>query len=139
MFGISMWEIGIIAVVALIILGPRQLVEAARMAGKLYREIQKLTWEIREQVNIESISSLPEKDHDSTGPPAHEPDADSLMDEDIMPPPEEKSGPDFYADLLVQAAAEDAENENEKETGELEEGSEEKSSEEKKPTEGSAP
>ncbi len=137
MFGISMWEIGIILVVALIILGPRQLVEAARVAGKLYREIQKLTWDIREQINLDSISSLPETDHASTHSPADEPDDDSITDEDLVPPTEEKTGPDFYADLLEQASGEDAE--KEKDARELEEGGEEKSSEEKKHTEGSAP
>jgi Sec-independent protein translocase protein TatA len=136
-FGISMWEIAIIAVVALIILGPRQLVEAARVAGKLYREIQKLTWEIKEQVNIESISSLTETDHDSKQSSTDELYDDSVTDEDLAPETGEKTGPDFYADLMEQAAAEEAE--KEKDAGELEEGSEEKSSKEKKPTEGSAP
>jgi Sec-independent protein translocase protein TatA len=136
-FGISMWEIAIIAVVALIILGPRQLVEAARVAGKLYREIQKLTWEIKEQVNIESISSLTETDHNSKQSSTDELYDDSVTDEDLVPETGEKTGPDFYADLMEQAAAEEAE--KEKDAGELEEGSEEKSSKEKKPTEGSAP
>jgi len=136
-FGISMWEVGIIMVVALIILGPRQLVEAARVAGKLYREIQKMTWEIREQVNLESISSFPDTTHDETEQAKQETGADLSLDQELMPPPGEKSGPDFYADLLEQAAEADAK--EEKDAPEAEVGGEDSTVEETKSSERSTP
>ena len=33
-----MWEVVLILVIALIFLGPRQLAETAKVAGKMYRE-----------------------------------------------------------------------------------------------------
>jgi Sec-independent protein translocase protein TatA len=127
-----MWEVGIIVVVALIILGPRQMVEAARMAGKLYREIQKLTWDIREQVNLDSISSLPDTDHGAPATPTRKPDDDSITDQDLVPPPGERSGPDFYADLIEKAAGEDADKDTPEPRSEPLEETDENSGEEKK-------
>jgi Sec-independent protein translocase protein TatA len=94
-----MWEVIIILVVALIILGPRQLAEAARVLGKLYREIQKLTWEVRDSIDLDSITSPPDNEKMSTRE-EHEAEEDVDTDHDLVMPAEEKSGPDFYADLL---------------------------------------
>lgn len=105
MFGISMWELAIIMLVALIILGPRQLTEVARTVAKLYREVQKLAWEVKHSVDLDSIASPP--DYGSKGSPksASKPSEDRAdevvrKDEDLIPPPGESSGPDFYAQLL---------------------------------------
>jgi Sec-independent protein translocase protein TatA len=101
-----MWEVIIILVVALIILGPRQLAEAARVLGKLYREIQKLTWEVRDSIDLDSITSSSDTETTSRheDKEAEEP-VDT--DQDLIAPPGEKSGPDFYADLLEASKAED--------------------------------
>lgn len=100
-----MWEVIIILVVALIILGPRQLAEAARVIGKLYREIQKLTWEVRDSIDLDSLTSPDtEKKSSHRSEEAHD---DFNSDQELIPPPGEKSGPDFYADLLEKSKEED--------------------------------
>lgn len=107
MFGISMTEIGVVLVVALIILGPRQLVDVAKLLGKLYREVQKLSWDIRNAVDLDTPTvSQPQY------PPASTPrgvDAAEGADNDLIPPSDEKSGPDFYAELLESSAENDEE------------------------------
>ncbi|MBI2870277.1 MAG: twin-arginine translocase subunit TatB [Candidatus Omnitrophica bacterium] len=56
MFGIGFWEVVLILVVALIVLGPDRFPELARSAGKLIRELKSLGKELRD-----------EKDHDASG------------------------------------------------------------------------
>jgi Sec-independent protein translocase protein TatA len=95
-FGISMWEIVLILVVALIVLGPKQLVETARAAGKVYREILKMAGDIRGSIDLDSLSS-----HEPRITPAYRPPTPpSPSGQDTIPPAGAKSGPDFYADLL---------------------------------------
>jgi sec-independent protein translocase protein TatB len=53
MFGLSFTEIVIIAVLALILLGPDKLPEAARTAGKLMRELRRATDDIKDQLETE--------------------------------------------------------------------------------------
>ncbi|MEI7450177.1 MAG: twin-arginine translocase TatA/TatE family subunit [Desulfomonile sp.] len=103
MFGISMWELVLILLVALIFLGPRQLTETARVAGRLYRELQKLTSDVRSSIDWDSVSSPDSQHHEST---LHQSEIlrDFNRDKDLIPPPEEKSGPDFYAELLEKTA-----------------------------------
>ncbi|MFC1833770.1 twin-arginine translocase TatA/TatE family subunit [Thermodesulfobacteriota bacterium] len=98
MFGISMWEIVIVLVVALLILGPKQLVETARVMGNLYREIQKWTSELRGTVEMEA----PNWDSvgNSPSPSSTEPPKTAESESDMLPQSGEKAGPDFYADLL---------------------------------------
>ena len=96
MFDVSMSEIIVILVVALIVLGPRQLAEAARVMGKLYRDLQKMSWEIRQNVNLETLtSSLPDKKE-----PADDRTDNRQSAADVVPEPGEKWGADFYANLL---------------------------------------
>jgi len=100
-FGISMWEIVLILVVALIVLGPRQLTEVAKTAGRIYRELQKMAWDVRNSIDLNSLDTSP-----PPSPPRYEP----LLPKTEPTPPEtsgietpapaKKSGPDFYADLL---------------------------------------
>jgi sec-independent protein translocase protein TatB len=107
-FGISMWEIVVILVIGLIILGPRQLAEVARTAGKLYREIQKMTWDLKNSIDLDEITS-PSKKSDHVSYSDNTPEATETIETkettesepqefDFMPG--EKSGPDFYADLI---------------------------------------
>ncbi|MEW6114575.1 MAG: twin-arginine translocase TatA/TatE family subunit [Thermodesulfobacteriota bacterium] len=116
MFGISMWEILLILVVALIVLGPRQLAETARALGKFYREIQKFTSEVRETISTE-ISTI---DHKPPPPPPAPSDSPKpeYTDQELAPLPGEKSGPDFYADLLESSKESDEEKKETEETAE---------------------
>jgi sec-independent protein translocase protein TatB len=56
MFGLSFGEILIIAVIALLLLGPEKLPEAAKTLGKGLREIRKATDDLKDQVEKEIYS-----------------------------------------------------------------------------------
>ncbi|MBI4962864.1 MAG: twin-arginine translocase TatA/TatE family subunit [Desulfomonile tiedjei] len=105
MFGISMWEVVLILVVALIVLGPKQLTETARVLGKLYREIQKMASDVRNSVDLDALTST----NHYPEPPTHkpEPTPSPPKDQGLIPSPGEKSGPDFYADLLESSKEEE--------------------------------
>lgn len=133
MFGISMWEVIIILVVALIILGPRQLAEAARVMGKLYREIQKLTLEVRNSIDLDSITSP--SDNEKTSRHENEEAKERVdTDQDLIAPAGEKSGPDFYADLLE--ASEGEEDKGDAAPSESSQKDQEGSGKEREPAEG---
>jgi sec-independent protein translocase protein TatB len=53
MFGLSFGEIVIIAVLALLLLGPERLPEAAKTLGKGLRDLRKATDDIKDQVERE--------------------------------------------------------------------------------------
>ncbi len=53
MFGLSFTEVIIIAVLALILLGPEQLPTAARTAGKWMREFRRATEDLKDQIETE--------------------------------------------------------------------------------------
>ena len=99
-----MWEIVLILVVALILLGPKQLTETARVLGKLYREIQKMAFDIRNSIDFDSeLPSSPPNDFK----PEKEKDGKVVDDKALLPPPGEKTGPDFYAELLESSKEEE--------------------------------
>jgi hypothetical protein len=104
-FGISMTEVVIILVVALIILGPRQLVDVAKLLGRLYREVQKLSWDIRNAVDFDSPPVSPP--HYPPAPTPMEEDSPEDVGNDMIPASNGKSGPDFYAELLESSAEDD--------------------------------
>lgn len=53
MFNIGVWEMTLILVAALLLLGPSKLPEFARWMGKALREIQKATQEVKDAINFE--------------------------------------------------------------------------------------
>jgi sec-independent protein translocase protein TatB len=53
MFGLSFGEIVIIAIVALLLLGPDRLPEAAKTLGKGLREIRRATDDLKDHVEQE--------------------------------------------------------------------------------------
>jgi sec-independent protein translocase protein TatB len=53
MFGLSFTEIVIIAVLALILLGPDKLPEVAKQGGKLLRQFKAATEDLKEQIESE--------------------------------------------------------------------------------------
>jgi sec-independent protein translocase protein TatB len=103
-----MWEIVLILVVALILLGPRQLTETARVLGKVYREIQKMAFDVRNSIDFD-LEPPP-----SDSKPEKETDSKVVDDKALLPPLGEKTGPDFYAELLESSKEE----EKKSETGE---------------------
>ncbi len=101
-----MWEVVLILVVALIFLGPRQLAETAKVAGKLYRDLQKMMWDIRNSVDLDALTSM--DTHHYEPPRKNDEAARQIVDQgDLVPPAEEKTGPDFYAELIEKAAQEE--------------------------------
>ncbi len=56
MFGMSFTELVIIAVLALILLGPDKLPEAAKQGGKLLRELKKATEDLKDQIETEILA-----------------------------------------------------------------------------------
>ena len=54
MFGIGMPELILIAVVALIVLGPKRLPDLAKSMGRAIREFKKATSEIRDTLQVDS-------------------------------------------------------------------------------------
>jgi Sec-independent protein translocase protein TatA len=105
-----MWEIVLILAVALIMLGPKQLTETARVMGKLYREIQKMAFDVRNSIDFDLEEPAPRP---SDAKPEKVTDHKTADDKALLPPPEEKTGPDFYAELL-----ESSKEEEKPETGE---------------------
>lgn len=53
MFGIGMPEMILIAVVALIVLGPKKLPELAKSLGRALREFKKATTELKESIDVD--------------------------------------------------------------------------------------
>ncbi len=61
-FGIGTWELLVIGILALAVLGPRQLIQLARKAGELLRQFQ-LLWagtSVKLQDEIKSIDDMKE-------------------------------------------------------------------------------
>jgi len=134
-FGISMWEVVAILVVALIFLGPRQLAETARVAGKMYRELQKMMWDIRSSVDLDSLTST-DSHHYEPPNKNHETAQRMVSQGDLVPPAGEKTGPDFYAELLEKASEEEKKAES-LDSADAEQKVEGKNDKEKEPREGS--
>jgi Sec-independent protein translocase protein TatA len=108
-----MGELILIMVVALIVLGPKQLLETAKVAGKVYRELVKMAGEIRNSVDLDALTSN-HGPHVPPPPPAAARPSPPDTEKDLAPRPGEKSGPDFYADLLESAREQVRESEAEK-------------------------
>lgn len=102
-----MGEFILIMVVALIVLGPKQLLETAKVAGKVYRELVKMATDLRNSVDLDALTAdhKPHVPPPPPTPPAPRTDSSDAAGES-MPPAAEKSGPDFYADLLENAREE---------------------------------
>jgi sec-independent protein translocase protein TatB len=96
-----MWEIGLIVLIALIVLGPRQLTEAARVVGRLYRELTRMADDMRRSVDLDSITSAPYHYESKTN--SNSPKDKSDEDMHKVVDPIGGSGPDFYAELLEQS------------------------------------
>lgn len=101
-----MYELGLIGLIGLIFLGPRQLAETAKVVGRIIRELQKMATDVQRTINLDidsSGTSSPKHDH---GRPANtfSSESPSNRDKDLILPKDDKSGPDFYAELLASSA-----------------------------------
>ena len=47
MFGLSFWEIVVIGIVAIVVLGPKRLPELGKQVGKTLREFRRVTTDFR--------------------------------------------------------------------------------------------
>ncbi len=60
MFGIGGWELLVIAVVALLVLGPKGLPSAARALGRVAQQLRRATQELRDTLELDpELSELP--------------------------------------------------------------------------------
>ncbi len=101
-----MYEFGLIALIGLIFLGPRQLAETAKVVGRMIRELQKMATDVQRTINLDLDSPTPRPptyNHGRSENPASS-EAPGNMDKDLILASGEKSGPDFYADLLASSA-----------------------------------
>ncbi|MBA2653693.1 MAG: twin-arginine translocase subunit TatB [Gammaproteobacteria bacterium] len=66
MLEISFWKIILVAVVALIVLGPEQLPRAARSVGRLLKELKKGLASVQKEIagTIKTENDEPEKESD---------------------------------------------------------------------------
>jgi Tat protein translocase TatB subunit len=68
-FGIGSWEVLVIAILALVILGPKQMIVLARKAGELLRRLQQ-EWE---QTYGTLQREMKEIETDTIAPPSESP------------------------------------------------------------------
>jgi sec-independent protein translocase protein TatB len=82
MFGLGFWELVIIAVVALMFIGPDRLPVFFRAFGRATREFQKASRELREQLSIDEElkrpGPAPAKHRPPPIPPGHQPPPKSV-------------------------------------------------------------
>jgi sec-independent protein translocase protein TatB len=81
-FGLSFTEVVIIAVLALVLLGPEQLPNAARTAGKWMREFRRATEDLKDQIETEIYT-----DERKTGPSLVPPVPAAPLPSPVGPPP----------------------------------------------------
>ncbi|MEM7675680.1 MAG: twin-arginine translocase TatA/TatE family subunit [Myxococcota bacterium] len=62
MFGLSFWEIGVILIIALVILGPKKLPELAKSLGKGIREFRNATDDFKSTMDEELSKPDPKKE-----------------------------------------------------------------------------
>lgn len=61
MFGIGMWELLIVFVVALLIFGPKRLPDLARTLGKGLAEFRRASYDLRHSFNLDAEPPPPRK------------------------------------------------------------------------------
>ncbi len=71
MFGLGLWEIVVIAIVALLVLGPERLPQAARQIGRSLRELRRAASDL--QGSLEEAAYLEEDDKRIWDAPKHMP------------------------------------------------------------------
>ncbi len=69
MFGLSMGEILLLAAIALIVIGPKQLPEFARQIGKVLNEIKRASGQFTQEIKNQAQADL----HKPSAPPPPNP------------------------------------------------------------------
>ena len=86
MFGIGWAELLVIAVVALVVVGPEKLPEAARAVGKIYGSLYRTMTEARENIRAEmDLNALESKPKEGAVPLASPPWPDNQAKPDDEP------------------------------------------------------
>jgi sec-independent protein translocase protein TatB len=83
MFGIGTWELILILVLALLVLGPTKLPEAARLLGRNLAKLRQVADDVKRDINFDQIKSELE---DVTARPLHSlterpPEPPTVMDQ----------------------------------------------------------
>ena len=67
MFGMGLWEILLVVLLILVVMGPEKIPEAAKMLGKGVREVRKMSNLLRDAVDIDLDDPQPRKRNVSSG------------------------------------------------------------------------
>src|SRR5882672_6465212 len=96
MFGLGIWEIAVICVVALLVLGPQKLPEAAKSLGKALRDFRRAGDDLKREM-IGDIDAEPNRPQAAIVTQAV-PDVVPVGDEKPAdaPPPAESAKPDAH-------------------------------------------
>lgn len=73
MFGLGTWEIAVILLVALLVLGPDKLPKMARTIGKGLREMRRATSELRMNIDLDEAATNRPVHVEGSGPPSEDP------------------------------------------------------------------
>ncbi len=108
MFGIGMWELLIILVVALLIFGPKRLPELARTLGKGMAEFRRASYDLRHSFNLDAEPPPPRPDPKSDEPDPTSLEADPAKPDqsvDAPPPPVSDDPPEPASPVTPSATA----------------------------------
>ena len=109
MFGLGAWEIGIILVLALLVLGPQKLPELTAQLGKGMRDIRRAANEFTREVNLEGHLADIERTVRERTQREMEAEADSALSEAREAEPD----PGPYAKIAAEEEAADGQAEHE--------------------------
>ncbi|MEL7367396.1 MAG: twin-arginine translocase TatA/TatE family subunit [Myxococcota bacterium] len=85
MFGLSFWEIGVILIIALVILGPKKLPELAKSLGKGIREFRNATDDFKSTMDEELAKPDPKKELPKPRPAAGPTAAADEVEAEVVP------------------------------------------------------
>lgn len=108
MFGINGLEFVILAIVAVMIIGPERLPEYAAQLGRLVRELRRMATGAREQLRDEVGSEFTDVDWRKLDPRQYDPRRiikEALLDDDEPLKPQSPSGPRPAADRAASPTA----------------------------------
>lgn len=90
MFGLGVWEIAVIAVVALLVLGPDKLPSAAKSLGKALRDFRRAGDDIKSQV----LGEIDENPRPRPPIAVQKPEGQLAQQEPVAAPPAVEPKPD---------------------------------------------
>lgn len=91
MFGMGLWEILLVVLLILVVMGPEKIPEAAKMIGKGVREVRKMSNLLRDAVDIDLDDPKPRnRNVPSKGGAGFQNDVDEYVMNDSEPEPTER-------------------------------------------------